>query len=123
MKTIRFDPNGGKLKVKYTFTGLIAGSYSHTLWDKTLRIRLQRDKKRELPEYIEYDLLEPAVSNEEDMVELFVEFRGTGTQDFLDYEIKAEIYQENNFIDDDKESKKITGSLQHTTLQIKLLST
>ena len=122
MKTINFNSSGNPLKVKFVFNGLIAGSYSYTLYEKGEIDEEESIKKEGLDSDNTYNLPIPAALNNERIVKLFTSFKGLDPKNFPDYEIKVEVYQGENYLDSDSDKDVVTGEYRRSTIKVKLLA-
>jgi hypothetical protein len=119
MKNVKFSKTGNPLKVKFIFTGLIAGSYSYKYWKKN-EIDSDEPIEKENLTSESYNLLVPNDLNDGRVVELYTYFKGLDIN-ISDYEIKVEIYQGESYLDGDNDKNKVTGEFQDSKIKIKLI--
>jgi hypothetical protein len=113
MTTVKFDSTGEPLKISFIFNGLIAASYTYTLWEANSNNKIERHfGNNQNPDDDIYVLPSPVNINIDRLIEFNVSFKGLDTVDIKDYTIKAEIYQGDNLVGSDKDSGEVTGNPQ-----------
>ena len=117
MKTVNYIPTGEPLKISFIFNGLIAASYTYTLWAANSNTEEETHTgNNKNPEDDVYDLPSPCITNEGRLIEFSVSFKGSDPNNFKDYSIKAEIYQKDELICSEEDKGKVTGKPQDTLM-------
>ena len=123
MKTIKFNPNGDRLSVSFTFGGLIVASYSFTLWEAGSNDHLMYEKgNNQNTDDDMYNLPLPVGSNNGRIIQLRTEFVGLDPANSSDFEITANVKQGNSDLGDETDTGKITGKTQGSLIFIKLIT-
>jgi hypothetical protein len=122
MKTVYFDPNGGALTAKAVFLGRLVANYSIFLRQKDSNAQttlLAGDNTN--PEDDSTPLPTPALTNDGRRVVLETGFYGPDHGQYPGYEIRLEIYQDDQLIGCDNDTGPLNGKGQYSLIFIKLL--
>jgi hypothetical protein len=123
MKTIIFNSNGERIRVNFTFTGLIAASYAFTLWEAGSNNRvLYETGNNQNNDDDSFFLPLPVPVNNGRLIELRTEFIGLDAVSYKLYKIKTEILQGSNNLGSEEDSGEVTGKTQSSIIFIKLSS-
>ena len=125
MKGIKFNPNGGTIKVNFIFRKLVLAFYSFNLYEKNSNERVIKDKvgNNENDEDDNYLLPNPVNSNEGRVIHLMVSIDALDVE--TDYEIIIEVFQEGKLIgaEERKSNSKIKPGedTRHHMIAVKLI--
>ena len=123
MKTIKFNPNGDRLSVSFTFGGLIVASYSFTLWEAGSNDHLMYEQgNNQNTDDDVYNLPLPVGPNNGRIIQLRTEFVGLDPANSSDFKITANVKQGNSDLGDETDAGKITGKTQGSLIFIKLIT-
>ncbi|UII33676.1 hypothetical protein LVD17_07575 [Fulvivirga ulvae] len=121
IKTIKFDPNGGDLKVVFTFEGLIVASYAYTLWEANSNNQLIYEKgNNQNPDDDSYTIPPPVIDSDGRLVQLRTEFKALDPENIKQYTITAEIFQAGQSLGKDQDTGENTGKSQGSLIFILL---
>ena len=121
MKLIPFNKQGGRIKVCFKFTGLIAASYTFTLWESGSNDIVMEKKGNNINPVDDcYDLPLPTDKNDGRIIDLLTSFKGLNTGKATPYSITIEVYQDGNLLGTESESGNCNGT-QQSQLYAKLV--
>ncbi len=125
MKDVKFNPNGGSIKVNFRFNKLVLAFYAFNLYEKNSNNRILKDLNGNNlnDEDDNYLLPNPPGTNEGRVVHLMVSVDPLDVE--TDYEVIAELYQDGQLIGQDNRPSagkiKPGDETRHHMLAIKLV--
>jgi len=123
MKEIKFNPNGADLQARVLFKGLIVAGYSLRLYERdSNRIVIRRSGNNVNPEMNIHDLPSPAKDNIGRVFRLLTDLRGFDPVESPQYKIILEIYQGGVLLGEETEEGLITGGVQESRINLKLIA-
>lgn len=123
MKEIKFNPNGADLQARILYKGLIVAGYSLRLYERdSNRIVMRRNGNNVNPELNIHDLPSPAKDNVGRVFRLLTDLRGLDPVESPQYKIILEIYQGGVRLGEETEEGLITGGVQESRINLKLIA-
>jgi hypothetical protein len=121
MKTIKINPDGGVISAEAIFLGKMVANYELFLSEKNgngQTTLLKGDNTN--PEDDKAILPSPVITNDGKKIALETGFYALDKDNFPDYEIRIDIYQDNKLIGSSDDSGKLTGKGQYSLIFILL---
>ncbi len=116
-KKVKIDPNGPRLKIDIVFNGLIVASYEYLLFEAQSNQVLERHKGNNQNPYDDsYPLPMPVNSNIGRLIDVRINFVGLDPENYKNFEIRVELYQGDQKLDEVIDAGKITGETQVSQL-------
>ncbi|NVO11512.1 MAG: hypothetical protein HXX16_16235 [Bacteroidales bacterium] len=97
VEKVKINPNGERVKIEISFTGLIVASYEYLLWEAQSNTVLETHQgNNQNPHDDDYLLPMPLANNIGRIIDVRTRFVGLDPDDLKKYEVKVEIFQPNS---------------------------